>query len=258
VLGIDMDRVVAVGGDTDCTPRGQVTGGSRSAQIVGSMLFDASQRLVAQVLPTAADLLEASVADVVHDSVGGCFHVAGTPAVSVRWAEVAAALDGPMNAESDFETGGQTFPFGAHVAVVEVDAETGRVELVRLVAVDDAGTVLNPLIFEGQIHGGIAGGVAQALLEEVAYDADANPLTTNFADYAVITAAELPSFELIRSETPTDRNLLGAKGVGESGTVGATAAVQNAVVDALAPFGVRHLDMPLTPERVWKAVQSHG
>ena len=258
VLGMDMDRVVAVGGDTDCTPRGQVTGGSRSAQIVGSMLFDASQRLVAQVLPTAADLLEASAADVIHDSAGGRFHVAGTPAVSVGWAEVAAALDGPMTVESDFETGGQTFPFGAHVAVVEVDAETGRVDLVRLVAVDDAGTVLNPLIFEGQIHGGIAGGAAQALLEEVAYDADANPLTTNFADYPVISAAELPSFELVRSETPTDRNLLGAKGVGESGTVGATAAVQNAVVDALAPFGVRHLDMPLTPERVWKAVQSHG
>ena len=258
VLGMDMDRVVAVGGDTDCTPRGQVTGGSRSAQIVGSMLFDASQRLVAQVLPTAADLLEASAADVIHDSAGGRFHVAGTPAVSVGWAEVAAALDGPMTVESDFETGGQTFPFGAHVAVVEVDAETGRVDLVRRVAVDDAGTVLNPLIFEGQIHGGIAGGAAQALLEEVAYDADANPLTTNFADYPVISAAELPSFELVRSETPTDRNLLGAKGVGESGTVGATAAVQNAVVDALAPFGVRHLDMPLTPERVWKAVQSHG
>ena len=257
-LGIDLDRVIAVGGDTDCTPRGQVTGGSRSAQIVGSMLFDASQKLVAQVLPVAADLLEASAADVVHDSAGGCFHVAGTPAVSVGWAEVAAAMDGPMTEESDFEAGGQTFPFGAHVAVVEVDAETGRTELVRLVAVDDAGTVLNPLIFEGQIHGGIAGGVAQALLEEVAYDADANPLTTNFADYPVISAAELPSFELVRSETPTDRNLLGAKGVGESGTVGATAAVQNAVVDALAPFGIRHLDMPLTPERVWKAIQNHG
>ena len=124
-------------------------------------------------------------------------------------------------------------------------------------AVDDAGTVLNPLIFEGQIHGGIAGGVAQALLEEVVYDADANPLTTNFADYPVISAAELPSFELVRSETPTSRNLLGAKGVGESGTVGATAAVQNAVIDALAPFGIRHLDMPLTPERVWKAIASH-
>ncbi len=257
-LGIDLDRVAAVGGDTDCTPRGQVTGGSRSAQIVGSMLFDASQKLVAQVLPVAADLLEASVADVVHDSAGGCFHVAGTPAVSVGWAEVAAAMDGPMTEESDFEAGGQTFPFGAHVAVVEVDAETGRTELVRLVAVDDAGTVLNPMIFDGQIHGGIAGGVAQALLEEVAYDADANPLTTNFADYPVISAAELPSFELVRSETPTDRNLLGAKGVGESGTVGATAAVQNAVVDALAPFGIRHLDMPLTPERVWKAIQNHG
>ena len=258
VLGIDLDRVVAAGGDTDCTPRGQVTGGSRSAQIVGSMLVDASRRLVEQALPIAADLLEAAVGDVVHDPEGGSFHVAGTPAVSVGWAAVAAGLDGPLVVESDFEIGGQTFPFGAHVAVVEVDAETGRTELVRLVAVDDAGTVLNPLIFEGQIHGGIAGGVAQALLEEVAYDADANPLTTNFADYPVISAAELPSFELIRSETPTDRNLLGAKGVGESGTVGATAAVQNAVVDALAPFGVLHLDMPLTPERVWKAIQDHG
>ena len=257
VLGIDLDRVVAVGGDTDCTPRGQVTGGSRSAQIVGSMLVDASQQLVEQVLPIAADLLEAAVSDVVHDLDGGRFHVAGTPAVSVGWAEVATALNGPLTVESDFESGGQTFPFGAHVAVVEVDAETGGTELVRLVAVDDAGTVLNPLIFDGQVHGGIAGGIAQALMEELAYDADANPLTTNFADYPVISAAELPSFELIRSETPTDRNLLGAKGVGESGTVGATAAVQNAVIDALSHFGVRHLDMPLTPERVWKAMQDH-
>ena len=257
VLGIELDRVVAVGGDTDCTPRGQVTGGSRSAQIVGSMLVDASQRLVEQVLPMAANLLEAAVGDVVHNPDGGWFHVAGTPAVSVGWAAVAAALDGPLTVESEFESGGQTFPFGAHVAVVEVDAETGRTELVRLVAVDDAGTILNPLIFDGQIHGGIAGGIAQALMEELAYDTEANPLTTNFADYPVISAAELPSFELVRSETPTDRNLLGAKGVGESGTVGATAAVQNAVIDALSPFGIRHLDMPLTPERVWKAIQSH-
>ena len=257
VLGIDMDRVIAVGGDTDCTPRGQVTGGSRSAQIVGSMLVDASQRLVEQVMPIAAELLEAAVSDVVHDREAGSFHVAGTPAVSVGWDAVAAALDGPLGAESEFESGGQTFPFGAHVAVVEVDAETGRTELVRLVAVDDAGTILNPLIFEGQIHGGIAGGVAQALMEELAYDADANPLTTNFADYAVISAAELPSFELVRSETPTDRNLLGAKGIGEAGTVGATAAVQNAVIDALAPFDVRHLDMPLSPEKVWKVMENH-
>ncbi|WP_419847401.1 xanthine dehydrogenase family protein molybdopterin-binding subunit [Candidatus Poriferisocius sp.] len=257
VLGLELDRVVAVGGDTDCTPRGQVTGGSRSAQIVGSMLVDASQRLVEQVLPTAADLLEAAVSDVVHDQETGCFHVTGTPAVSVGWSAVAAALDSPLTVESDFESGGQTFPFGAHVAVVEVDAETGRTELVRVVAVDDAGTVLNPLIFDGQIHGGIAGGIAQALMEEVAYDADAIPLTTNFADYLVISAAELPSFELIRSETPTDRNLLGAKGVGESGTVGATAAVQNAVIDALSSFGISHLDMPLSPERVWKAMQDH-
>ena len=257
VLGIALDRVVAVGGHTDCTPRGQVTGGSRSAQIVGSMLVDASQKLVEQMLPTAADLLEATASDVVHDPDRGSFHVAGTPAVSVGWSEVAAALNGPLVVESDFESGGQTFPFGAHAAVVEVDAETGGAELVRLVAVDDAGTVLNPLIFEGQIHGGIAGGVAQALMEELAYDADANPMTTNFTDYPVISAAELPSFELIRSETPTDRNLLGAKGVGESGTVGATAAVQNAVIDALSHLGIRHVDMPTSPQRVWEALHNH-
>ncbi len=257
-LGIDLDRVQATGGNTDLTPRGQVTGGSRSAQIVGSMLVDASQRLVERALPTAADLLEAAVSDVVHSQEVEGFHVAGTPAVTVGWSEVAAALEGPLTVESEFESGGQTFPFGAHVAVVEVDVETGGVELVRLVAVDDAGTVLNPLIFEGQIHGGIAGGVAQALLEELRYDDNAIPLTTNFADYLVISATELPSFELVRSETPTDRNLLGAKGIGESGTVGATAAVQNAVVDALAHLGVRHLDMPLSPQRIWEAIRSHG
>ncbi|WP_420640107.1 xanthine dehydrogenase family protein molybdopterin-binding subunit [Candidatus Poriferisocius sp.] len=261
-LGVHLHRVDAVGGHTDLTPRGQVTGGSRSAQIVGSMLVDASQRLIDRVIPVAAGLLEASSADVVHDPGAepgtGRFHVAGTPAVSVAWNEVAAALGESVTVVSEYESGGQTFPFGTHVAVVEVDVETGGVELLRLVAVDDAGVVLHPLIFEGQIHGGLAGGVAHALLEEVRYDDNAIPLTTTLADYLAITAAELPSFELVRSETPTDRNLLGAKGVGEAGAVGSTAAVQNAVIDALAPFGIRHLDMPLTPERIWRAVRDHG
>ena len=222
------------------------------------MLVDASQRLVEQVLPTAADLLEAAVGDVVHDREAGTFHVAGTPAVSVGWMAVAAAMNGPLTVESDFESGGQTFPFGAHVAVVEVDAETGGTELVRLVAVDDAGTVLNPLIFRRpdprgnrrRCRTGSDGGVGLMTMTPTR-----SP--TNFADYPVISAAELPSFELIRSETPTDRNLLGAKGVGESGTVGATAAVQNAVIDALGHLGVRHLDMPTSPQRVWKALQNH-
>ncbi len=148
-----------------------------------------------------------------------------------------------------------TFPFGAHVAVVEVDTETGRVTLRQLVALDDAGRILNPLLAEGQVHGGIAQGVAQVLLEEVHYDPDGQPKTTNFADYAVISAAELPSFQIVHMETPTFANELGAKGVGESGTIGAIPSVYNAVVDALAPFGVRHLETPTTPERIWTALR---
>jgi carbon-monoxide dehydrogenase large subunit len=156
---------------------------------------------------------------------------------------------------TDFQAGSATFPFGAHVAVVDVDTETGRVELVRHIAVDDAGRILNPLLADGQRHGGIAQGAAQALLEEVRYDEDGNPVTSNLADYAAISATELPSFELVAMETPTDVNPLGVKGIGESGTIGSTPAVQSAVIDALAHLGVRHLDMPASPERVWRAVQ---
>ena len=147
-----------------------------------------------------------------------------------------------------------TFPFGCHVAVVEVDTETGKVRHLRQVACDDAGRVLNPLLLEGQIHGGIAQGTAQALLEEVRYDEDGNPVTSNLADYAFPSAAELPSFEVVHMETPTFINPLGAKGIGESGTIGSTPAVHSAVIDALLPLGVRHLDMPATPQRVWEAI----
>ena len=155
-----------------------------------------------------------------------------------------------------FRAPGPTFPFGAHVAVVEVDTETGKATLRRVVTVDDAGTVINPLLAEGQRHGGIAQGAAQALLEEVVYDADGNPLTATFADYAFVTAAELPSFELAGMETPTTYNPLGAKGIGEAGTIGSTPAVQNAVVDALSHLGVRHIDMPASPQRVWEALRA--
>jgi carbon-monoxide dehydrogenase large subunit len=155
---------------------------------------------------------------------------------------------------SVFTAPGATYPFGAHVAVVEVDVESGKAELVRLVALDDAGVVINPLIAEGQRHGGLAQGAAQALLEEVLYDEDGNPTTTTFADYPIVSATELPTFELVTTETPTSYNPLGAKGIGEAGTIGATPAVQNAVVDAVAHLGVRHVDMPTTPMRVWRAV----
>jgi carbon-monoxide dehydrogenase large subunit len=155
-----------------------------------------------------------------------------------------------------FSAPGPTFPFGAHVAVAEVDTETGKVTLRRVVTVDDAGVVVNPLLAEGQRHGGIAQGAAQALLEEVVYDAEGNPLTATFADYAFPSAAEMPSFELVGMATPTSYNPLGAKGIGEAGTIGATPAVQNAVIDAVSHLGVRHIDMPATPLRMWQALQT--
>ena len=149
-----------------------------------------------------------------------------------------------------------TFPFGAHIAVVEVDTETGQVKHLRQVACDDAGRVINPLLLDGQIHGGIAQGTAQALLEEVRFDEDGNPITSNLADYGMISSAELPSFEVVHMETPTFVNPLGAKGIGESGTIGSTPAVQSAVVDAVSHLGVKHIDMPATAERVWQAIQA--
>ena len=182
----------------------------------------------------------------------------------------AAAIEkgGPLLAEVDytppgpgfaFGAHGPTFSFGAYLAVVEVDVETGRVALRRLVALNDAGRIVNSLLAEGQVHGGIAQGAAQALLEEVRYDERGSPLTSNLADYLFIGATELPSFETVTMETPTPRNELGAKGIGEAGIIGSTPAVQNAVVDALSPFGVRHLDMPASPEKVWRAItDAHG
>jgi carbon-monoxide dehydrogenase large subunit len=185
--------------------------------------------------------------------------VAGTPAVARTWSEVAAAAgEGGLDVETEFTAPSATFPFGAHVAVVEVDTETGKATLQRIIAVDDAGRLLNPLLVEGQRHGGIAQGVAQALLEEVVYDAEGNPLTANLADYTFVSACEVPSFELVTMETPTPVNPLGAKGIGESGTIGSTPAVQSAVVDALAHLGVRHIDMPATPQRVWSALAAAG
>ena len=160
-----------------------------------------------------------------------------------------------LRAESDFVQASSTFPFGAHLAMVEVDLVTGAVELQRFIAVDDAGNLLNPLLAAGQVHGGIATGAAQALYEEIVYDELGNIVTSNFADYAVISAAELPDFERVVTETPTPLNPLGAKGIGESGTIGSTPAIQNAVVDALTHLGVRHVDMPLSPRRVFEAIR---
>jgi len=257
--GIPMDRITLIWGDTDLVPEGGGTMGSRSLQQGGVAVNQASIELVEKAQKLAASLLEADEADIVLDKDNGAFHVAGTPAVAKTWADLAIAARSQgddLTIATRFDAGQATFPFGAHVAVVEVDIGTGQVKHLRQIACDDAGRVVNPMLLDGQIHGGIAQGSAQALLEEVRYDEDGNPVTSNLADYGMISATELPSFEVIHMETPTFVNPLGAKGIGESGTIGSTPAVQSAVIDALSHLGVRHIDMPATAEKVWRAIQS--
>jgi carbon-monoxide dehydrogenase large subunit len=258
--GLDMDQIDVRWCDTDLVPTGGGTMGSRSLQQGGAAVQKAAVELVAKAKELAATLLEADPGDVVLDTDTGAFHVAGTPAVAKTWADIAVAAkeQGGLQVERRFEAASATFPFGAHLAVVEVDTETGKVRLVKHVACDDAGKVLNPMLLEGQIHGGIAQGAAQALLEEVRYDEDGNPITSNLADYAFISAAELPTFEVVHMETPTFVNPLGAKGVGEAGTLGSTPAVVCAAVDALSEFGVTHIDMMLRPEKLWRIIQAKG
>jgi carbon-monoxide dehydrogenase large subunit len=254
--GISIEDIDVVWGDTDLVPSGGGTMGSRSLQHGGAAVQKVSIELVDEARKLAARLLEANESDVVLDKKTGEFHVAGTPAISKSWSEIATSVDTKtgITHEGIFVASSATFPFGAHVAIVEVDTETGQVKHRRHIACDDAGKVVNPLILDGQIHGGIAQGTAQALLEEFRYDQDGNPITTNFADYTFISAVELPSIEVVHMETPTFINPLGAKGIGESGSIGSTPAVQSAVIDALLHLGVRHIDMPTTPERVWSAI----
>jgi carbon-monoxide dehydrogenase large subunit len=252
-LGIPVDKITVKWGDTDLIPRGGGTGGSRSLQLGGTAVQQASRELIDLARQRAADELEASPADLVYDAGRGAFAVAGDPDASVPLARLAEK--DRLFVHAVFAAPGPTFPFGAHVAVVEVDTETGKTALRRMITVDDAGTVLNPLLAEGQRHGGIAQGAAQAFLEEVVYDAEGNPQTASLADYAFLTATDVPFFELADCQTPTSYNPLGAKGIGEAGTIGATPAVQNAIIDALAHLGVRHIDMPATPQRVWQAIR---
>lgn len=275
--GIPVDRIGLVDGDTDRIPRGGGTGGSRSLQLGGSAVHQATEVMVEQARTLAASLLEADVADIVVDTENGTIGVAGVPATALSWGDLATqaarqsapapaegdgddadadATDGALRGEFIFDQGSATFPFGAHIAVVEVDLDTGATNILRHVAVDDCGTVLNPLIVEGQQHGGVAAGIGQALYEEVRFDTDGNPITSNFADYGVPSAAELPRFDVRSTETPTPLNPLGAKGIGEAATIGSTPAVQNAVIDAVSHLGIRHIDLPCTPQRVWSAIQA--
>jgi carbon-monoxide dehydrogenase large subunit len=253
-LGIPIDKITLKWGDTDLIPEGGGTGGSRSLQQGGAAVRQASLELIEVARERAAAELEASPADLVFDPGRSAFAVAGDPDAAVPLASL--ARDERLMVRAVFSAPGATYPFGTHVAVTEVDTETGKVALRRVITVDDAGVVINPLLAEGQRHGGIAQGAAQAFLEEVVYDSDGNPMTASFADYPFLSATEVPSFELADMATPTSYNPLGAKGIGEAGTIGATPAVQNAVIDAVAHFGVRHIDMPTTPQRVWVALRA--
>jgi carbon-monoxide dehydrogenase large subunit len=257
IFGIPLEKIEVITGDTDVVPHGVGTFGSRSLQLGGAAVHEASVAALSMAKEVAAEMLEASPSDIVVSEDGSGLAVAGVPASKVSYAQIyekASELGRKVAFETDFKAANSTFPFGAHLAVVEVDIETGKVKLLRFVAVDDAGKIVAPLLAEGQVHGGIAQGVAQALFEEFSYDPDGNPQTGNLADYTFISAAELPSFEVVHQETPTYLNPLGAKGIGESGTIGSTPAVHNAVLDALAPLGVEHIDMPLTPMRIWRAI----
>ncbi|MDX6299256.1 MAG: aerobic carbon-monoxide dehydrogenase large subunit [Nocardioidaceae bacterium] len=256
-LGVPMDAIRYVQSDTSVVPTGGGTGGSRSLQLGGSAVAAAAHAVREQVLAFAAELLEASPDDIDVSADG--VKVAGVPTPTYSWSELgaeAAERGVTLRADLDVPQAGATFPFGAHVSVVEVDTETGRVVPLRHIAVDDCGRILNPTIVSGQQHGGIAQGISQALWEQFVYDEAGQPLTSTFADYQMPTSADTISFEASSTETATDLNELGAKGIGESGTLGSTPAVQNAVVDALSHLGVRHIDIPCTPERVWHAIEA--
>jgi carbon-monoxide dehydrogenase large subunit len=264
LLGVEPEDVVVHHGDTAKTQTGIGTFGSRSAAVGGSAVLLAGQTVREKIIRIAAHLMEASVEDVSLED--GKWTVQGAPQKAVGLGQVSAAAYGgniPQGDEPGLEStrffnqpmGQETFPFAVHVAVVDVDRDTGRVTLRRYVAVDDVGPVINPMIVDGQRHGGIAQGVGQALYENVVYDESGQLVTGSLMDYALPTAHVLPMYELDRTETPTPRNPLGVKGVGELGTIASTPAVRNAVLDALSQLGVRDLDMPCTAPRVWEAIQ---
>jgi len=264
--GAPVDSISVFHGDTDVVPRGGITGGSRSAQEAGSAVAIATNQLVVDAKAKAADMLEAALEDVVLDLDRGEFHVTGAPAAaSVGWAEVAGAafIDREntanpyaMACEADFQPDNHSVPYGAYAAVVEVDRDTGQVDLLRMVTVDDAGSMINPMIVMGQVHGAVAQGIGQALYEEFVYDAHGNPLTADLLEYTMPSAVEIPHLEAFMTEHPSPNNPLGVKGIGESGCIGSVPAIQNAVIDALAPLGIRHIDLPLTPQRVWRAIRA--
>jgi CO/xanthine dehydrogenase Mo-binding subunit len=260
-LGVSMDDVIVVHGDTARTPAGIGTMGSRGLVVGGSALMGGLGKIKEKAVKIAAHKLEAAESDVAFED--GKFGVKGTPEKAMTLKEVAAAAySGAMPPEIGtglevadfFAPPGTTFPFGADIAVVEVDPETGEVKIMRYVAVDDCGRQISPLLVDGQVHGGLTQGIAQALYEEIVYDDQGQLLTGSLMDYALPKSINLPMYENDRTETPSPLNPLGAKGIGELATIGSTPAIVNAVVDALSPFGITHLDMPLKPQRLWQAI----
>jgi carbon-monoxide dehydrogenase large subunit len=264
LLKLPMDRIKFVQGDTDLIPHSGGTMGSRSLQIAGSAIQRAGDRVLRKARTVFSFHAEAAIDDVIQFE-DGRIGVIGNPASAMTLGEIAGVASDPSNLPDDMEPGllGEdmweqqeaTFPFGTHISIVEVDTDTGAVRILSHMACDDAGTILNRTVVDGQVHGGVAQGIGQALFEEIQYD-DANLLTGNLASYQIATASSIPRIDVDHTETPTSENPLGAKGIGEAGTIGSTPAVVNAVIDALSPFGVRHIDMPLTPARIWAAIDS--
>ncbi len=258
-FGIPIENVMVLHGDTDSTPEGRGTYGSRTTAVGGSAVYNATQRLKEKMKQIAAHMLEASPDDVTLED--GKFSVKGAPQKAVSFADVAAAANLSNTLPPGIEPGLETtvffepeacvFPFGTHICAVEIDKDTGEARITRYVAVDDCGRQINPLLVEGQIHGGLAQGIGQAMCEGVVYGEDGQLLTATLMDYAVPIAKELPTYELDSTVTPTPVNPLGVKGVGEAGTIGSTPAVANAVADAL---GVAHVDMPFTAEKLWQII----
>jgi carbon-monoxide dehydrogenase large subunit len=265
-LGIPYENVEIFQGDTQEVPFGMGTYGSRSAAVGGSAIVKAIDKVVAKGKKIAAALLEASEEEIVFEN--NQFFVKGVPARSKAWGEVVLeaylshkmpdSLEPGLEETAFYNPSNFTYPFGTHVAVVEIDTETGAVSLLRYVCVDDVGNVINPMIVDGQVHGGLAQGIGQALWEDAVYDGDGQLLTATMMDYALPRAHKLPNFETGRTVTPCPHNPLGVKGVGEAGAIASPAAVANAVIDALSHLGVRHLDMPYTSEKVWQAIQSNA
>jgi carbon-monoxide dehydrogenase large subunit len=264
-LGVPYEQIEIRHGDTaEGTGFGYGTYGSRSLAVGGMAIRQASQKVVEKARKLAAHAFEAAEEDIVFDQ--GKFYVKGSPDNAKPIQEMAFAAYGAglpegmeqgLEAISYFDPPNFVWPFGAHICVVEVDPDTGAVDMKKYVAVDDCGNVINPMIVEGQLHGGIAQGIAQALFEEVVYAEDGTLLTGTLLDYAIPTANEMPPLTLGSTVTPSPSNELGVKGIGEAGTIAASAAVINAIVDALSPLGVRHVDMPASPNRLWAQLQQH-